>query len=471
MYRLLLTGALSSVFVAWFFLLVLRLPLLLHGLPLLQPELDWMLVGERLHRGFMIYTQTWDSLSPLSAGAYALIDLLFGRSQLAYQLLSMGLVMFQSAYFSYSLQRHDLYQERTHFPAILYCLCATLFYDSYTLSPVLLGLTFLLIAMNGMFTQLDRDDTDDESFGIGFYLGIATLFYIPFGWFVTLVFVVFLLLSAVRLRKFLLLIFGFVLPLSIVLLTFYLLNAYDAIYFNWIAVFWERYIRYYADFQTFAIILIPLALLLLLATSQLIGGNTRFINYQIRCQQAMFLWLLAGAITLLFADEFSPFVFLVFVPPVAFFGTFYFLLIRKTWLGDLAFWGILAYVLFNNLGRFYLPMSDVIWKDQRLAIQQNANDYDFTNKRLLIIGQDLDEYQNNIPATPYLTWRLARRHFEKLDSYTTVIDVYNNFIQDPPEVIVDKENVVPQLFKRLPALGSQYEKGSAANIYFRKKKS
>jgi hypothetical protein len=469
MLRLLLTGGFSSVFVAWFFLLVLRVPLLLHGLPLIQPELNWMLVGERIHRGFMIYTQTWDSLSPLSSGVYGLIDLLFGRSQLAYQLLSMALVMFQSAYFSYSLQRHDLYQERTHLPAILYVLCATLFYDFYTLSPVLLGLTFLLVAFNGVITQLNHDGVDDEAFGVGFYLGVAALFYIPFGWFIVWAFVVFLLLSAIRLRKFLLLLFGFVLPLAIVLLAFYLLNAYDAIYFNWIAVFWERYIQYYADFQTFIVVLVPLVVLLLLAASQLLSGNTRFINYQIRCQQAMFLWLGAGVLTLFFADEFTPFVFLVFVPPVAFFGTFYFLIIRKAWLGELAFWLVLGYIVFNNLGRFYLPVSERIWRDQRLAIRESHALYDFSNKRLLIIGQGLDEYQDNIPATPYLTWRLARRHFDKLDSYTTVIELYNNFIQDPPEVIVDKQNVVPRMFNRLPALGSQYEKGTAPNIYFRKK--
>ncbi len=469
MLRLLLTGGFSSVFVAWFFLLVVRAPLLVRGLPLIQPELNWMLVGERLHHGFMIYTQTWDSLSPLSAGVYGLIDLAFGRSQLAYHLLSLGLVMFQSAYFSFSLQRHDLYQERTHLPAILYCLCATLFYDFYTLSPVLLGLTFLLIALNALFTQLNKDGVDDEAFGIGFYLGIATLFYIPFGWFVGFVFIVFLLLSAIRLRKFLLLLFGFGLPLTVTLLSFYLLNAYDAIYFNWIAVFWERYVQYYSDFHTFVIIGAPLGALLILAASQLVSGNTRFINYQIRCQQAMFLWLLAGVPTLFFADDFTPFVFLVFAPPAAFFGTYYFLMIRKAWMGELAFWSILVCILINTTGKFYLPFPDSVWNDQKLVVKKEADQYDFHQKRLLIIGQGLDEYQDNIPATPYLTWRLARRHFDNLDSYTTVIDLYTNFIQDPPEVIVDKHNVVPRLFNRLPALGSQYVTGSAPNVYFRKK--
>lgn len=470
MLRFLLTGGFSSVFVAWFLAVLLRLPLLLTGIPLTQPELNWMLVGERLHHGFMIYTQTWDSLSPLTSGVYALIDLMAGRSHTAYLVLSLLLVLFQSAYFSYTLQRHSLYNERTHFPAILYSFCATLFFDFYTASPVLLGLTFLLVAMNSMFTQLDKDSKDDEAFGIGFYLGLATLFYVPFCAFLLWGMLVFLLLSAIRLRKFLLLLFGFILPLSVLVLYFYMINGYEALYYNWISVFWERYITYYVDWQTFILIVVPLALLLLAATGQLIGGSTRFINYQIRCQQAMFLLLITGVLTLFFADNFTPYIFLVFAPGVAYFGTHYFLLIRKKWIGEIVFWVITGLIVCNNWGRFYLPNATDIWHDQALVVTPRPATNE-PSRRLLIIGQALDEYQYNVPATPYLNWRLARRHFENLDSYTTIIEIYNNFTQDPPEMIIDKKNVVPTLFQRLPSLASQYEKGKAPNIYVLKKQA
>jgi hypothetical protein len=80
----------------------------------------------------------------------------------------------------------------------------------------------------------------------------------------------------------------------------------------------------------------------------------------------------------------------------------------------------------------------------------------------------MDEYRDNTPATPYLNWRLARRHFENLNSYPTVVELYGNFTQDPPDVIVDKQQVVPRLFERLPALASQYERGSDPNVYYRK---
>ena len=464
MLRLLLTGGFSSVFVAWFLLLALRIPLMLHGLPLTQPELNWMLVGERIHRGFMLYTQTWDSLSPLSAGFYALADVVFGRSQVALQVMGLLAVMFQSAYFSYSLQRHNLYNDRTHLPAVLYALCASLFYDSYTLSPVLLGLTFLLVALNGFFAQFSKDGTDSEPFGIGFYVGVATLFHIPFGWFAGFAFVGLLLLSAVRLRKFLLLVFGFALPIIIVLLVFYLLNGYEAVYYNWIAVFLERDIQYYVDFQMLALVVLPMGLLLLLAATQLLRGNTRSVNFQIRCQQLMFFWLLTATASLFFAPDMAPYAFLVFVPPVAFFSTYFFLLVRKPWLGEVAFLTVLGCLAFNNWGRFYLPVAAPLWKDQRLTVAETGNTV--SRKRLLIIGPGLDEYRNNTPATPYLHWRLARRHFENLDNYVTVIELYGNFQRDMPDVIIDKQAVVPVLFNRIPALANQYRK--EGNVYRRK---
>jgi hypothetical protein len=67
------------------FLLLLRLPVLLNGVPVLSPELKWMLVGERMDQGFMLYTGIWDNTAPLSACVYWLIDLVFGRSPQVYR--------------------------------------------------------------------------------------------------------------------------------------------------------------------------------------------------------------------------------------------------------------------------------------------------------------------------------------------------------------------------------------------------
>jgi hypothetical protein len=75
-----------------------------------------------------------------------------------------------------------------------------------------------------------------------------------------------------------------------------------------------------------------------------------------------------------------------------------------------------------------------------------------------VLGDGMSEYLNNYPATPYLNWNLATYDLENLDRYENVINILKNFEQDPPEYIIDRRNIVPKLFQRIPALSRRYKK-------------
>ena len=90
------------------------------------------------------------------------------------------------------------------------------------------------------------------------------------------------------------------------------------------------------------------------------------------------------------------------------------------------------------------------------------------NRHILIIGEDLSAYRHNFSATPYLNWDLAKYDLNNLDNYEAVINVFDHFRQDPPDYIVDHENVVEKLFQRAPALAAQYEKTATPGVYKRK---
>ena len=89
----------------------------------------------------------------------------------------------------------------------------------------------------------------------------------------------------------------------------------------------------------------------------------------------------------------------------------------------------------------------------------------FVKKRILVIGEDEGEYLNNFTATPYLNWDLARYDLKNLDNFDSVIHIYDNFRQDPPDYVIDKENVMPRLFIRVPALKKRYKPSPWKNIY------
>jgi hypothetical protein len=60
-------------------------------------------------------------------------------------------------------------------------------------------------------------------------------------------------------------------------------------------------------------------------------------------------------------------------------------------------------------------------------------------------------------ATGYLSWSLAKKDFENPNNYLSLSNIYNNFKKDMPEVIIDRENVIPAIFKNMPELRAKYK--------------
>ena len=93
-------NAVYQIFSLLILLILIRIPVYLVGLPQLIPELQWMLVGEQINKGFMLYADIWDNTAPLSALVYAGLDGLFGRSQTVYQMAALTVASFQVIYFN-----------------------------------------------------------------------------------------------------------------------------------------------------------------------------------------------------------------------------------------------------------------------------------------------------------------------------------------------------------------------------------
>jgi hypothetical protein len=197
-----------------------------------------------------------------------------------------------------------------------------------------------------------------------------------------------------------------------------------------------------------------------------VGGDTRFIHYQIRCQQTVFLWLVAAGVSLLIAPELAPYQLIIIVPGVVFFGTHFFLLVRKGWMADVAFGVLFCAVLFIFFSNIFPIVSTKSWVDlSDFTIAPAIKTTAVKGKKVLVAGDDPAPYLSNTPATPYLQWKLAQRHFNNLDDYQIVTEVYENFRKDLPDVIVDQQGKVKTLFNRVPALARYYTHEGDSLIY------
>lgn len=448
-------------------LMILQVPLYISSPDLLIPELQWMLVGEKMSQGFMLYRDVWDNVSPLSAAVYWGMDELFGRSPQAHRTVANFLILFQAIYFNYISSERQLFTERNYVPGILYILFLNVSFDCSTLSPALMGSTFILLAFGTLIRQMQREGVTDEVFEMGFYLSMGTLFYLPMGLFELWAIASMLLYTGATFRQHILTFFGYVFPIALVLFFFFFRDALDELSQNLLTSAFQTRRYSFNDFVGVLGILGGVFLVAGLGFFQTLS-YPRFINYQTRIYQIMMLWTITSVISIGLMPFIAPMQFCIFIPPLVMFSVNFFMLMRRRWVAEIFFLAFFTLLFFFRYQLTFLDNAFTINEYphlENLKIHPSLLPESIRQQKILVIGKDDGEYKDNFPATAYLNWELARYDFDNLDSYESVISIFDNFQADPPTYVIDKEKLLPVLFKRLPELGKRYQPTQWKGIY------
>lgn len=448
-------------------LILIRLPFLVSDVLLTVPELNWMLVGEKLSEGSRLYIGVWDNIGPLAALIYSLIEFLFNRSQTVYVLLAILLTTYQSLVFNTFLINKKAFNETTYVPAFAYVILSSFSFDFYVLSPVLISLTWILLALRNVFYRVESRSQDNRILSTGIYIGLAALCYLPSIIFLFSTIIAYMLFASVSFRRYLLLLYGASLPFLIALTYFFVIDGLDAFLDQYLLSF--KYLSRQFFIRPFPLLylgFVPLAFLVVALYK--VSQMRRFTNQQTKLQQIMFIKIIATFITLFFVNELAPYHLLPFVPPTAFFITHYLLSIRRFIFSELTTILFTVLVALNGYaflhGFFFL---DQIFNTTELLVQETPYDEQVRGKKTLVLGDQLSMYQEAQLATPYLDWQLSKRSLSSVDYFENLTQIYNNFSKDMPEVIVDLENIMPQLQDRIPLLEASYQKqpGNNGQLY------
>lgn len=416
-----------------------------------------MIVGEKMSEGADLYIQLWDNIAPLAAGAYWLIDLLFGRSLLAYQIISLFLVAVQAGIFNRLLLNNKAFNENSYAPALIYAICMSLFFDFFTLTPILMSLTFILIALDRLFDHMEiRAKRDEQIFSIGFYIGIASLFYLPIIILAPAILLILAFFTGTVFRRYLLLSFGVALPFLLLIAYYLLKDGVRDLYYNffnpWMAIDAESLM----DLKGLVIILIIPAFFLLLGFGKVMQG-LRFTNYQIRLTQAMFIWLVFSIIIMFFGTKLSPAKFVILVPPLAFYISHYFLSMRKNLKTEIIFGFFIVPVLLISLGTYFdFFITSRYINYERLLVKSTPYDELVSGKSILVMDENDDVYKEAKLATPYFNWRLSKPLFDSPEYYDSITRIFIDFKNDPPEVIIDTHNHLGKVMNYIPWLKENY---------------
>lgn len=437
--------------VAIYLILLAIVMLGFFSFPLTEPQLIYMVLGERLSDGFFLYQDIIDDTGPLSAGFFTFIDFLFGRNQFAYELIGRLLVLFQIIYWNTVLIRYRVFEENTYLPAIIMAALFHLSFDMAALSPALLGSTFLVLAIGQLFSQtVLQKDTSESTLLIGIYGGIATGFHLNFGIFLPYMIFMGIAISGFSIRQLLLSLIGFFLPILLVMMFYFWNNGLTEAFQIWPLIFtYEKY-----NYQSLVIWAVLGAFPLLLALvgyfySAVLRGST--INQQ-KQRQMIILWMIFSLAEFFLIKRQATYQLLIFIPGLTFLITQFFLNTSKSVIGKLAFLILL----------FGLPIAGWWFWQQELKSEstyfvRSKAEYQINpGEKIMVMSKDSSPYLENPLGGPFLNYNLTKAFLESEKTLEQKAKIFQNLTTQKPQVVIDPSGMFKNLLNELPALKSLY---------------
>ena len=440
-------------------LVAIRLPFILDGIPMMKVELHWLLIGERMaSTAASMYDSVWTTTGPLANVVYSWLFKIFGRSTVGYQILAILVVFHQSVVFNSLLLRNKAYDEYNYVPAFLYAIFSCFIPTMFLLSPVVMGLGFFLLTLNNVFRRIDNEAQDEMFLYNGVYLGIATLFYLPYFYFFILSLVSLILFSSAIARRLLLMTYGYLLVITISGLVAYFRGDLSYWWDFYIASWWQ--VTMPANISVTGLVLlgtIPFALLLISLFKTYSMG--RYKVYQVKFQQVFLLTLLGAILNYFFAQWKGAHQLILFVPVIAFFTGHYLLVLRKHWQAEIITVLMVAFVIGNALvfhnNWFFVER---IVQQQSLFVDEYKAERLVENQQVLVVGEKISPYKNASAATKFILWPLAEPVFKGTNQYENLGLLQKALSDNPPGIIVDQQNLVEQAFARLTLIKVKYQK-------------
>ena len=450
-------------------LLALRLPLRwLLGPATTGAELRLQLLGERLHGSALLYRDLYDGTAPLAAATAALLEAGLHRSGLLYELMALALLLTQALRLHTVLNRVGAHPERGYVAALTYLLVGSLSTDLDTLSPLLLGHTFIVFALSALLPTSREGYDNRRLFRAGFLIGVAALCYLPLALFMAVGLFAVIIFAASSFRSALLLLCGFLFPYAVVA-TFFL-------YVGALPGFEQFHLEPTLRGRNAGLdglpgaVLLPLlagAVVLLLLALLRAAGTPLGLVFQAKFRQLMLVWLLMALAVALAGRGVAPGTLVLLLPPLAYFSLFLWQRGRPFWWPDLL---LLVTIVLVVLVRYRAVVPGLetalhLPAESRFALRPNPALAALRGQRVLVLGPDRRPYLTNQLASPYLDWDLAQTDFGHLNEYAALVRIARQVGADPPAYLIDQNRLLAPLKQLLPGVFGRYQPTVMPGVY------
>lgn len=446
-----------------FLFILLQTPYYLMDIPILQPEFIWQLLGQQIKSGDLLYVTIIDNTGPFSAFVYWLNEVMFSNSWLSFRIIASVIIFFQVYYANHMLIENNAYDESNYLPAFVMLLLYQLSFDFMTLSPALMGSTFVLLALSKLLSQTSvNTNTVPAVLLMGIYAGIAFCFHFPYLLFLPLLIFSGLLINGFSFQQLALILTAFLLPTVFCAMFFFWQDALP----NFVEMYFTLALKlkkiYHVNYKDLTYLF---ALPLVIAIIGYLKNNIlrRLTVNQQKQNQLFLLFLIFNVGMFFFMDRVSPFQFISAIPVLAYFITHFFT-IAKTRLAQ----NVMGYSLFLVIPligyswTFYL-INDNSFSKYKLETPETYKMPD--GEKLMVLGDDMAPYQTTSMASPYLNFRLTAIYFERMGEMKRKTRFYQDLKKEQPEIIIDEAEVFDEWIKDLPKIKPLYTRSNNGLIY------
>jgi len=430
------------------YLLVLTLVyLLFNPFPVTSAQLTWLILGERVGDGFLLYKDIIDDTGPLAAGFFMLMDLIFGRSLLAYELVGRILIIFQILYWNSILIKFRAFDENTYLPAIIMAALFHFSFDMLSLSPALLASCFLILALGQLFSKTVLQKEGSEStLLIGLYAGIATGFQPNYLLFLPYLIFTGIAISGFSFRQLMLSLIGYFLPLLLIgVFYFWKEGLIEAIEIWPLSFLYEKY-YYQSSLDWLMLGAFPILLAVVgHFVSTVLKGST--INQQ-KQRNLVILWLIFAAFEFLIIKRQGAFQLVTFIPVLTYLISQFYIYFRS---------GIIANGTFLLLILAFPAFTWWFWQQEINSdyfVKQSTNQ---PEKSLMVLGNDLSYFQNSNLGGPFLNYNLSRVYLEQERGLPEKARIFQMLQIQKSTIVLDPNGDFKRLLTQFPALEANYQ--------------
>lgn len=444
-------------------LILISLPLFIDPAQLTQDELKMMVLGETINQGHSLYTALLTNTPPLAAWISGWVESLFDRSQLARQVISLIIIFFQLSFFTIILINSRAHQENTYLPGLIFGVLTFFSFDMLSLPHELFASAALLFALNNLFKEVEfRIQRDEIVLNMGLYVGVASMLVFSYALYLPGVIIILAIFTRLTIRKALLVAFGFMLPHAVVMLIYYMKGNYSSLIEN----FYLANLNWQHDTSmstSSMLLLCATPVLFLLLSFFMLSREARLTKYQSQLSQIMFLWILLAVAEVAISPAFKPHQLITCIPPFSYFISHYILLIRRKRLAEMTIWIFIASVISILYLARYERLKSISYRN---LLPEQSSYSQIKEKRVMILGVDWGLFEKNKMATGFYDWNLTKPIFTELNYFDNIVLIDKALDNDAPDVIVDEENLMMEVFNRIPKLQSRYKR--EGNLYIRK---